>query len=148
MRSIKHAIVIGLMLLSVNSIAQTREIMTNQEIVTKFLDGFNNPEKIQQSLALLAADYQFKNPMVALNSKSEFITLATEMGKILTGIRLINTAENGNWVAVYYEFLSSIPGLESNLATEWFRIESGMIRESVLIYDASEWRKVYDQMDK
>lgn len=30
--------------------------MTNQEIVTKFLNGFNDPEEIQESLALLADD--------------------------------------------------------------------------------------------
>ncbi|MEL6559532.1 MAG: nuclear transport factor 2 family protein [Bacteroidota bacterium] len=146
MNSIKQVIVVVLILLSVDSFAQNREIMTNQEIVTKFLNGFNEPEKIQESLALLADDYKFKNPMVALDSKTAFIALASEMAKILTGVKLINTAENGEWVAAYYEFQSAIPGLESNVATEWFKIENGMIKESILIYDASEWRKVYEQM--
>lgn len=125
---------------------QTQDNMTNQEIVEKFLNGFNNPEKIQESLALLANDYKFKNPLVQLNSKAEFIALAQKMGAILTGVNLISSAENGDWVATYYEFKSSIPGLESNIGSEWFRLKDGLIQESHLIYDASEWRKVYEQM--
>jgi len=121
--------------------------MTNQEIIIQFLNGFNDPQRIHESLALLADHYCFKNPMVALNHKTEFIKLATEMGKVLTGVKLISTAQNGDWVATYYEFQSSIPGLESNLASEWFRLDQGMIQESILIYDASKWRKVYEQME-
>lgn len=122
--------------------------MTNQEVVQQFLNGFNNPAEIQASLNLLADDYKFKNPMLELNSKAEFIALAQEIGAVLTGVNVIGTAENGDWVATFYEFKSSIPGLESNMASEWFRLENGIIKESHLIYDASEWRKVYEQMDK
>ncbi len=102
--------------------------MTNQEIVTVFLNGFNDPSKIQRSLDLLAEDYQFKNPMVQLNSKAEFIALAQEIGAVLTGHKVMNIAENGDWVAVFYEFQSSIPAVASNLATEWFRLENGIIK--------------------
>ncbi|MEL7124275.1 MAG: nuclear transport factor 2 family protein [Bacteroidota bacterium] len=63
-------------------------------------------------------------------------------------MEIIEIAENGDWVAVFYEFKSSIPGVESNMATEWFRVEDGKIKESLLIYDASEWRKVYAKMSK
>ena len=122
--------------------------MTNQEVVQKFLNGFNNPAEIQASLNLLADDYQFKNPMIELNSKAEFIALAQEIGAVLTGVNVIGIADNGDWVATFYEFKSSIPGLESNMASEWFRLEDGIIKESHLIYDASEWRKVYEQMNK
>ena len=122
--------------------------MTNQEVVEKFLSGFNDPSKIQASLALLADDYQFTNPMVQLQSKAEFVALAQEMGQILTGVHLIRSAEDGDWVATFYEFKSSIPGLESNMATEWFRLKDGIIQESHLVYDASEWRKVYEQMEQ
>jgi len=120
--------------------------MTNTEIVKKFLNGFNNPAQIQESLDLLSDDYKFKNPLVTLNSKAEFITLAKEIGAVITGIDIINTAENGEWVATFYEFKSSISGLESNTASEWFKIENGIIKESYLIYDTSEWRKFYQQM--
>lgn len=118
----------------------------NEKIVVKFLDGFNNPEKIQESLDLLSDDYKFKNPLVSLNSKAEFIQLAQQIGAVLTGVNVIEVAGSGDWVAAYYEFTSAIPGVESNLATEWFRIEKGLIVESRLIYDASEWRKVYAKM--
>lgn len=122
--------------------------MANQEIVKKFLNGFNNPEQIQESLDLLADDYKFQNPMVKLNSKAEFIALAKEIGAVLTGLNVINTSENGDWVATIYDFKSSIPGLESNTASEWFRLENGIIKESHLIYDTSEWRKFYEKMKK
>lgn len=122
--------------------------MTNQEIVKKFLNGFNNPAQIQESLDLLADDYQFQNPMVKLNSKMEFIALAKEIGSVITGINIINISENGDWVATFYIFKSSISGLESNTASEWFRLENGIIKESHLIYDSSEWRKFYEQMKK
>ena len=122
--------------------------MTNQEIVQQFLSGFNDPSKIQESLALLADDYHFKNPMVELHSKAEFIGLAQEIGAVLTGLEVIKLAENGEWVAVFYEFKSTIPEVASNLATEWFRVEDGKIQESLLIYDASEWRKIYAKMNK
>ena len=120
--------------------------MTNQEIVTTFLNGFNDPTQIYKSLDLLADDYKFKNPMVELNSKAEFIKLAQEIGAVITGINIINISENGNWVATFYDFKSSIPGLESNIASEWFKVEDGIIKESHLIYDTSEWRKFYEQM--
>jgi predicted SnoaL-like aldol condensation-catalyzing enzyme len=122
--------------------------MTNQEIIKKFLNGFNNPPQIQESLDLLADDYKFKNPIVELNSKVEFIKLAQEIGAIITGIDIINIIDNGNWVATFYEFKSSISGLESNTASEWFKIENGMIKESHLIYDTSEWQKFYGEMKK
>ncbi len=139
-------IVIGLSSFNLYS-QQTQKTMANQEIVLKFLKGFNDPSKIQESLALLAVDYKFKNPMVELNSKAAFIALAQEMGKILTGVEVIHTSESENWVATQYVFKSSIPGLENNLASEWFRLENGMIKESLLIYDASAWRKVYERME-
>ena len=150
MRLIKHAFIIGITIFSINTYAQQNERnnMTNQEIVTKFLNGFNNPEQIQESLALLADDYKFKNPMVELNSKVEFIELAKQIGAVITGIEIVHIAENGNWIAVFYEFKSSIPGLESNIASEWFKVEDGNIKESHLIYDTSEWRKFYEQMKK
>ena len=148
MRLIKHAFIIGITILSINTYAQQNERnnMTNQEIVKTFLNGFNDPTQIQKSLDLLADDYKFKNPMVQLNSKVEFIKLAQEIGAVITGINIINISENGNWVATFYEFKSSIPGLESNIASEWFKVENGIIKESHLIYDTSEWRKFYEQM--
>lgn len=150
MRLIKHAFIIGITILSINTYAQQNERnnMTNQEIVTTFLNGFNDSTQIQKSLDLLVDDYKFKNPMVELNSKAEFIQLAQEIGAVITGINIINISENGNWVATFYEFKSSIPGLESNIASEWFKVENGMIKESHLIYDTSEWRKFYEQMKK
>lgn len=137
-------------MLSININAQQIQSnnMTNQQIVKKFLNGFNNPEQIQESLALLADDYKFKNPMVELNSKAEFITLVKEIGDVITGIDIINISENGDWVATFYDFKSSISGLESNTASEWFRLENGVIKESHLIYDTSEWQKFYEQMKK
>ena len=105
MKLLKHAFIIGLIIFSIPSSAQQIEsTMTNQEIVTKFLNGFNNPEEIQESLALLADDYRFKNPMVELNSKEEFVVLAKQIGAVITGIDIINIAENRNWVAVFYDF--------------------------------------------
>ncbi len=122
--------------------------MTNQAVVEKFLSGFNDPSKIQESLSLLSDDYKFKNPMVQLQSKAEFIALAQEMAKVLTRVNIIRSSENGDWVATFYEFKSSIPGLESNMASEWFKVKDGLIQESHLIYDASKWRKVYEQINK
>ncbi len=146
----KYAFIIGITICSINGYAQQNQsnTMTNQEIVKKFLNGFNNPAQIQESLDLLTDDYKFKNPMVELNSKTEFIELAKQIGAVITGIEIINIAENGNWIAVFYDFKSSIEGLESNTATEWFRVEDGFIKESKLIYDTSEWRKFYEKMKK
>jgi predicted SnoaL-like aldol condensation-catalyzing enzyme len=139
-------IVFGLMSTGIYTLKKQHD-MTNSEIVEKFLDGFNNPTKIQQSIDLLAEDYQFKNPLTETHSKAAFVTLAQQIGAVLTGINIIQIAENGVWVAAYYEFKSALPGLESNIAAEWFRLENGKIQESRLIYDASEWRKVYAQME-
>ena len=120
--------------------------LTNQEIVKKFLAGFNDPASIQASLNLLADDYKFKNPLIETNSKSAFIELAQKIGAVLTGVNIIHIAQHGNWVSTFYEFKSSVPGVESNIASEWFRLENEMIKESHLIYDASEWRKIYEKM--
>ncbi len=149
MKTVSFLLITALLLLQSGIYSQTNQgKMSNKAIVEKFLDGFNHPEKIQESLALLADNYKFKNPMVTLNSKAEFIALAQEISQVLTGVNIIQAAENGDWVGVYYEFKSSIPGLESNMATEWFKLKDGIIQESHLIYDASEWRKVYAAMEK
>ena len=121
--------------------------MTNQEIVVTFLNGFNSPEKLQVSLDLLADDYKFKDPIMEHNSKKEFVQAAKELAKVLTDVNVLRTAENGNWVGAFYEFKSSIPGLESNHASEWFRVENGVIRESQLIFDATGWRKVFEEIE-
>ena len=148
MKQLTWAMILMAALLSGSYVNAQKANGKNEKIVVKFLEGFNNPEKIQESMNLLADDYKFKNPMVELNSKSEFIELARQIGAVLTGVNLIEVAANGKWVAAYYEFTSDIPGVESNMATEWFRVENGLIRESQLIYDASEWRKVYAQMEE
>ncbi len=149
MKTIKFLPLAVFALSSVNVWAQQpHPISPQQEIVERFLNGFNDPEKISESLALLADDYRFQNPMVKLHSKVEFIQLAQEIGKVVTGLELVNTASAGDWVATYYVFKSDLPGLERNLASEWFRVEDGVIMESHLIYDASEWRKVYQQMNE
>jgi len=150
MRLMKYAFIMGITIFSISLNAQQIQSnnMTNQEIVKKFLNGFNDPTQIQESLDLLADDYKFKNPMVELNSKAEFIKLAQEIGAVITGINIINISENGDWVATFYDFKSSIPGLESNIASEWFKVENGIIKESHLIYDTSKWRKFYEQMKK
>lgn len=121
--------------------------MSNAEIVRTFLNGFNDPAQIQTSFDLLADDYAFRNPMVQLNSKAEFIPLAQSIGAALTGLEIVHVVEKGEWVAAFYVFKSEIPGVEENPATEWFRVEDGVIKESHLIYDASEWRKVYAAME-
>ena len=77
---------------------QNHDTMDNQTIVETFLHGFNDPTKIPGSLALLADNYKFSNPMVDLRSKAEFIGLAQEIGKVVTGVELISIAENGSWV--------------------------------------------------
>ena len=149
MKSLKFVILItlGLQAGCIYS-QQNSENMSNQEIVNTFMNGFNDPAQIQTSLSLLAEDYHFKNPMVQLRSKAEFLQLAQEISQVLTGVHIIQSTEDGDWVAVLYEFYSNIPGLETNTATEWFRVEDGMIQESHMIYDASEWRRFYEQMQK
>lgn len=121
--------------------------MTNADTVRTFLSGFNDPAQIETSFDLLADDYAFKNPMVELKSKAEFIPLAQSIGAALTGLEVVHVVEKGEWVAAYYVFKSEIPGVEVNPATEWFRVEDGLIQESHLIYDASQWRKVYAAME-
>lgn len=120
--------------------------MTKTEIVQTFLRGFDQPEEINASIALLADNYQFKDPTVERNSKVEFLETAKELAKILTGVEIIRIAENEAWVSVFYNFKSNIKGLENNYGCEWFRVEDGLIQESQLVYDASEWRKVFAQM--
>ena len=149
MKKIRITLLIALGLITSHEYSQQKHhTVRNQEVVENLLSGLNDQSKIQASLAMLADDYQFTNPMVQLQSKAEFVALAQEMGQILTGVHLIRSAEDGDWVATFYEFKSSIPGLESNMATEWFRLKDGIIQESHLVYDASEWRKVYEQMEQ
>ncbi len=120
--------------------------MTNIETVKKFLNGFNNLSKIQKSLDLLTNEYHFTSPTGNSYSKTEFIGAVQELAKVLTGVDIKKIAVSDNWVAVNYVFKSSIKGLEMTLGNEWFRVENGKIQESHLIYDASEWRKVFDEM--
>lgn len=147
---LKYACLASTFFLFTTSYSQKNQVhkMTNQETVITFLNGFNDPSKIEDSMKLLADGYKFKNPMVELNSKAEFIGLAQEIGAVLTGIKILNTAGEDDWVAAYYEFTSSLHKVEKNLATEWFRLKDGVIQESHLIYDASEWRKIYQEMEK
>ncbi len=145
MKLTKFLIIMAIILFS--SITYSQNEVSNQNIVKKFLEGFNNPEKIQESLDLLSDDYIFKNPMVELHSKTDFISLAKKMGTVITGLELMNVSSKGEWVATFYVFKSKIPGLESNIASEWFRLDNGLIKESHLVYDASEWRKVYEKTE-
>ena len=91
MTKVSSMLLMALVLISSSIYSQTNQgKMTNKEIVEKFLGGFNNPEKIQESLALLADDYKFKNPLVELTSKAEFIALAQEISQVLTGVNIIS----------------------------------------------------------
>ncbi|TSE09883.1 nuclear transport factor 2 family protein [Aquimarina algiphila] len=127
---------------------ETQSVMTKEAIVTQFLSGFNDPSKIADSFALLTDNYHFTDPMENINSKAEFIELSKELALVLTGVEIKRLAVNGNWVVVNYIFNSSVKGLEINTGNEWFRVEDGKIQESHLIYDASEWRKVLENMKK
>lgn len=120
--------------------------MNRAEIVTTFLEGFNNPSKIQASLNLLADDYHFTNPIMETHSKAEFVELAKKIGEVVKGLQIIATAESPDWVATFYEFQTELPGLEKTDASEWFSVVDGKIKESYLVYDATEWRKLYAQL--
>ncbi|GGD02686.1 nuclear transport factor 2 family protein [Hyunsoonleella pacifica] len=147
MRLIKHVFVIGIFILSIITHAQEKQtIMANENIITTFLNGFDDTSKITESLSLLADDYQFTSPTDALYSKIEFIEEAKNVAKVLTGLKINKIAVSGNWVAANYTFMSAIKGLENTTANEWFRVENGKIKESHLIYDASEWRKVFESV--
>lgn len=149
MRLIKCVLLAAITLFSGNVIAQkNQDVMTKDVIVTTFLRGFDDPSKIMGSFALLADDYHFTSPTDENNSKAEFIQSAKELGKVLTGLEIKKMAVNGDWVVVNYVFKSSIKGLETSTGNEWFRVENGKIQESHLIYDASEWRKVFENMKK
>lgn len=124
-----------------------RTTMSNEDTVRTFLTGFNDPAALDASFALLADDYTFENPMVQTHSKAEFIPLARGISAALTEVEILHVAETGDWVAAFYLFKSEIPGVEVNRATEWFRVRDGLIRESHLVYDASQWRKVYAEME-
>ncbi|MEM9327792.1 MAG: nuclear transport factor 2 family protein [Bacteroidota bacterium] len=144
-KSIVFILTMGILLTS--QVALSQKATTKKEkLVVQFLDGFTDPAQWEGSLALLANDYTFRNPMVSLTSKDEFVVLAAQIAQVVTAININQIVGQGNWVAVRYEFQTAIPGVTSNLATEWFRVEKGLIHESHLIYDASEWRKVYAQM--
>jgi hypothetical protein len=121
--------------------------LKNIKIVETFLSGFNNPEKLPEAIALLADDYKFKDPTKEDHSKAEFLETAKELAKVLTGVEVIKIAENDESVAVLYNFKSNIEGLENNLGSEWFTLENGLIKESQLVYDATEWRSVFAQMN-
>ena len=120
--------------------------MNRTEIVSTFLEGFNDPTKLQASLDLLAEDYHFTNPVIETHSKVEFIELAKKIGAVVTGIQIIATADSPDWIATFYEFQTEIPGLERTDASEWFSVVDGKIKESYLVYDATNWRKLYGQM--
>ena len=149
MRLIKHALLVGITMFSISVNAQKNQTtMTKEVIVTKFLNGFNDPSKIAESFALLADDYHFTSPTGNENSKTEFIESIKELANVLTGVEIEKIAVSGNWVSVNYVFTASINGLEETAGNEWFRIENGKIQESHLIYDASEWKKVFENMKK
>jgi len=148
MRLIKNVLLIGMTLVSIRINAQVKsKTMTKESIVTTFLKGFDDQTKIGESLNLLADDYHFTSPTDENNSKVEFIEAATEVAKILTGLDINHMAVSGNWVVVNYTFKSSIKGLENTKGNEWFRVEDGKIQESHLIYDASEWRKIFTKVE-
>lgn len=148
MNRIKKTIMVLLLTLSTGIFSQNKKIKSNKEIVKEFLTGFNKSSQLQQSLNLLSENYKFKNPIVKLNSKEEFEQLATKINAIVHNIQVLNIAENNNWVAVSYNFETSIPGLEDNLATEWFKLKDGIIVESQLIYDTIKWRELYTKNTK
>lgn len=120
--------------------------MNRTKIVTTFLEGFNDPAKLQASLDLLAEDYHFTNPVIETHSKVEFIKLAKKIATVVTGVRVIATADSSDRIATFYEFQTEIPGMEKTDASEWFSVVDGKIKESYLIYDATKWRKLYSQM--
>lgn len=120
--------------------------MTQESIVSTFLNGFNHPSTIEDSLTLLDDNYHFTDPTVTINSKLEFIDVTQELAKVLTGVEVKIIAVTGDWVAVHYEFYSSIDGVEVNKANEWFRVEQGKIKESHLLYDATKWRIIFESL--
>lgn len=147
MRLIKHALIIGITLISININAQKiSTTIAKETIVSNFLNGFNDPSKILESFALLTDDYHFTSPTGNENSKVEFIESVKKLKGILTGVDIKKIAINGNWVVVNYVFKSSIKGLEESVGNEWFRVENGKIQESHLTYDATEWKRVFKNM--
>lgn len=147
MNLLRCTLMVGIILFSIRTNAQQKEnTMTKEVIVTKFLNGFNDPSKIKESLNLLCDEYRFTSPTESSNSKTEFVKQVQVLAKVLTGIEIKKIAVSGNWVCVNYVFTSSVKGLEATSGNEWFRIENGKIQESHLIYDATKWKKILDKM--
>lgn len=120
--------------------------MTNKEIVTTFLKGFNDPDQLDGALTLLAKDYCFNGPMSKASNREEFTIIAKQLSALLKGLKVLRIMEDGDWVSVGYEFYTDLPNLKSTQGSEWFRLESGLIKESHLVYDATGFHKLYDQM--
>lgn len=121
--------------------------MTNKEIVTKFLEGFNDPNQLDGALTLLAKDYCFNGPMSNASNREEFTIIAKQLSALLKGLKVLRIMEDGDWVSVGYEFYTDLPDLERTHGSEWFMLENELIKESHLVYDATGFNKLYEQTD-
>ncbi len=119
--------------------------MTNTAIVKQYLEAFGNKD-METARKLVADSFKFNGPMQQHESANAFFEAMEGFVPMVAGIDLVGTAENGEWVGTYYNFRATVPGLENTTTSEWFRVADGKIQESHLVFDASNWRKMMENM--
>lgn len=93
----------------------------------------------------LADDFHFKGSIDEFGSASSFRALATEFGKAITKLDERLVVDDGRHVVTIFDFDTALPVPEIPCA-EILTIDNGRIVDAELIFDATDFRPVMDNM--
>ena len=114
--------------------------MVGREIVTKYHDAWTSGD-VKTARSYLADDVEFQGSIDTFHGADDFIVELSSFQKMLRGVKLIQSFFSETGAALLYDCDTMGPAGIIRTA-EFFSIEGGKIKSIMLVFDATELRKL------
>lgn len=115
-------------------------MMQAQDVVNAYLDALYGGD-FGRAGDLLAADFSFRGPFVAADGREAFLQSAEGLKRIARGHTVLRQLSGGGDVCTLYSL--RLPAGAVSM-TEWHRVEDGLLRSGIVLFDTADFRAAAD----
>jgi hypothetical protein len=110
-------------------------------IVRGYHNAWSDAKDIISAGNFLASDLKFRGSMFSHDCSEEFLKSLSGLLPVMTGVNMIDEFYEDNRAFLLYDLSTDGPAGTMRIA-EHFRVENGKIIAIILVFDATEMRKM------
>jgi len=117
--------------------------MSEKEMTQKIVEGYSKAwasGDLESARTFLADDLEFRGSIDNFNDADSLISAISVFLHILKSVEIISTFYDENEAILMYDCVTDSPA-GTIRTVEYFKVDSGRIKEIKLVFDASELRK-------